>query len=103
MLKVLVLSVTNLDFTNRDGDTVKGTSLKYLDRIINYNGNVEYKVDKLWFRPDSDLLSYVKTLLPGQFVELDFSVEGRNRVVLSGIYPGDLAVDFDNIFTKGEF
>lgn len=102
MLKVLVLSVTNVDFTNRDGEPVKGTSLKYLDRIERSN-KVEYKIDKIWFKPDSDFLSTVETLLPGQFIELDFSLEGRNRVILSGIYPGELAVDFDNIFMEGGF
>lgn len=102
MLKVLVLSIKNVDFTNQKGEHVKGTSLKYLDRVVRID-QVEYKIDKMWFKSDSEFLSTVNTLLPGQFVEFDFSLEGRDRIVLSGIYPGDLVVDFDNIFKKGGF
>lgn len=101
MQKVLILSNRYLDFIGDDNKPVKGRSIKYIECQIKNNERVFISDEnsKIWIKPhQSELEIQAKALLPGEVVELDYSIEGR-RAVLSGIKStGELAVDFDKIF-----
>ncbi len=98
MQKVLVISNRYLDFVGSDNKPVKGTSIQYIEPITK-NGITVYTHDKIWIKPEQESLAKKASgIIPGQLIELDYSLEGR-RVVLSDIIPGELAVDFDNIFS----
>lgn len=97
MQKVLVISSRFLDFVGQDNKPVKGTSIQYVEPVQK-NDVTTYVHDKIWIKPEQETLSKKAAgLIPGQLIELDYSLDGR-RVVLSDIIPGELAVDFDNIF-----
>lgn len=101
MQKVIILSNRYLDFVGDDNKPVKGRSIKYIECLIK-NGEKVFVSDpnsKIWIKPEqTELEMSARALLPGEVVDLDYSVEGR-RAVLSGIIPtGELAVDFDKIF-----
>lgn len=101
MQKVLVISNRYLDFVGSDNKPVKGTSIQYIEPVSK-NGVTTYVHDKIWIKPEQELLSKKASgIIPGQLIELDYSLEGR-RVVLSDIIPGELSVDFDSIFNKEE-
>lgn len=103
MQKVIILSNRYLDFVGDDNKPVKGRSIKYIE-LVQKNGENVYISDersKIWIKPDNTVLeNQAKNLLPGEVVELDYSIEGRRaHAVVSGILPtGELAVDFDKIF-----
>ena len=101
MQKVIILSNRYLDFVGDDNKPVKGRSIKYIE-CNTKNGEKVYESNpnsKIWIKPDqAELEMAARALIPGELVELDYTVEGR-RAVLSGIIPtGELAVDFDKIF-----
>ena len=101
MQKVIILSNRYLDFIGEDNKPVKGRSIKYIECLIK-NGEKVFTCNensKIWIKPEqSELELSARSLLPGEVVDLDYSIEGR-RAVLSGIIPtGELAVDFDKIF-----
>lgn len=101
MQKVLVISNRYLDFVGSDNKPVKGTSIQYIEPVTK-NGATVYTHDKIWIKPEQEALARKAAgVIPGQLIELDYSLEGR-RVVLSDIIPGELAVDFDSIFNKEE-
>lgn len=101
MQKVIILSNRFLDFKGTDDKPVKGRTIRYIDCTTKNGEKVYYSDDdcKIWIKPEqTELELQAKSLLPGEIVELDYSIEGR-RAVLSGIKStGELAVDFDKIF-----
>lgn len=95
MQRVLFVNAQHMDFES-NGERIKGTSLKYLEKTEKGGVKGIYP-GKEWLKPEcKELIAKASQLVPGQLVDLDFSIEGR-RVVLSDIIPGELAVDFDSI------
>ena len=102
-MKVIFLDCTNLDFES-NGEKVKGTHLKFIERKPPKGEKPEsYVPGKQWIRADqTELVRAANKLIPGELIELDYSLEGKT-VVFSGITStGELAVDFDKIFNKKE-
>ena len=102
MQKVVILSNRYLDFMGDDNKPVKGRSIKYIE-CQTKNGEKVFLSDdrsKIWIKPEqSDLEMQARALLPGEIVELDYSIEGRRAVLTSIIPTGELAVDFDKVFS----
>lgn len=101
MQKVIILSNRYLDFLDEDKKPVKGRSIKYIDCSIKNGEKVFYSNDntKIWIKPEQNELELqARPLLPGEIVELDYTIEGRRAVLSSINSTGELAVDFDNIF-----
>lgn len=102
MQRVIILSNRYLDFVGDDNKPVKGRSIKYIE-CTTKNGEKVFISDersKIWIKPEQqELEMQARPILPGEIVELDYAIDGR-RAVLSAINPtGELAVDFDKIFT----
>ena len=101
MQKVIILSNRYFDFVGDDKETVKGRSIKYIE-CTTKNGEKVFFSDansKIWITPDNTSLeSKARSLLPGEIVELDYSIEGRRAVLSDIISTGELAVAFDTIF-----
>lgn len=101
MQKVIILSNRYLDFVGDDNKPVKGRSIKYIDCTTKNGEKVVYSDDrcKIWIKPDQpDLELQARALLPGELVELDYTVEGRRAVLCAINSTGELVVDFDKIF-----
>lgn len=102
MQKVIILSNTYLDFIGSDNKAVKGRSIKYIE-CQTKNGEKKFISDgdsKIWIKPEnSELELAARSLIPGEIVELDYIVEGRRAVLTSIIPTGELAVDFDKVFS----
>ena len=98
-MKVIFLNCTNMDFES-NGEKIKGTQIKFIERTPPKGERPESFVPgKQWIKADqNELIKVANALMPGELVELDYSLEGKN-VVFSGITStGELAVDFDKIF-----
>ena len=102
MQKVVILSNRYLDFMGDDNKPVKGRSIKYIECQTKNNERIYISDEnsKIWIKPhQSDLEMQARALLPGEIVELDYIVEGRRAVLTSIIPTGELAVDFDKVFS----
>lgn len=98
-MKAIFLNCSNLDFES-NGEQIKGTSIKFIERVPPKNDKPQsYVPGKQWIKPEqTELVKIANSLTPGELIELDYSLDGKN-VVFSGIIPtGELVVDFDNIF-----
>ena len=101
MQKVIILSNRYLDFKDEDGKPVKGRSIKYIECVLKQGQKIfiSNEDSKIWIKPEqSELELQARSLLPGEVVELDYSIEGRRAVLTSINSTGELAVDFDKIF-----
>ena len=101
MQKVIILSNRYLDFVGDDNKPVKGRSIKYIDCTTKNGEKVFYSDErcKIWIKPEQNELELqARPLLPGEIVELDYTVEGRRAVLCAINSTGELAVDFDKIF-----
>ena len=98
-MKVIFLNCTNLDFES-NGDRIKGTQLKFIEKQIK-NDTVSYVPGKQWIKAEAiELVKKANSLIPGQVVNLEYSLDGKN-VIFTGINPtDDVAVDFDKIFKE---
>lgn len=96
MQKVLFFNSSVIDFLNDEKERVHGLSLKALEKE---KGNIKFV--KVWVdavAPTFEAMcKKASDLVPGQFIELDYSAVGPRKVILSDIIPGELAVDFDSI------
>lgn len=101
MQKVLFFNSSVIDFVNDEKERIHGLSIKALEKE-----KAMIKLCKVWV--DSEAPTYeamckkASELVPGQLVDLDYSAVGPRKVILSDIIPGDLAVDFDMIFSRKE-
>lgn len=97
MQKVLFFNSSVIDFVNDEKERIHGLSLKTLEKE---KDNI--KLCKVWVDVDSPnyqrICGIAAGLVPGQLIDLDYSAVGPRRVILSDIIPGELVVDFDNIF-----
>lgn len=97
-MKVIFLNCVNMDFES-NGEKIKGTQIKFIERVPSKGERPESFVPgKQWIKADqTQLIVIANSLTPGELVELDYSLEGKN-VVFSGIKStGELVVDFDSI------
>lgn len=100
-MKVLFLNTSNLDFDS-NGEKVKGTSLKFVERKPPKDGSDEQFVPgKQWIKSeDTELVKLANDLVPGEIVELVYELDGK-KVFLADIKStGVLAVDFSSVFEK---
>lgn len=99
-MKVLFLNCSNLDFES-NGEKIKGTQIKFIEHQHATSSKPECFVPgKQWIKPEcTELIKIANSLTPGELIELDYSLDGK-KVVFSGITPtGELAVDFDKVFS----
>lgn len=99
-MKVIFLNCANLNF-EKDGEKIVGTSIKFIERVPPKGDKPQSFVPgKQWIKPEQvELVNIANTLTPGELIELDYELDGK-KIVFSGINPtGELAVDFDKIFT----
>lgn len=99
-MKVLFLNCANLDFES-NGEKIQGTQIKFIEHQQATSSKPECFVPgKQWIKPEcTELIKIANSLSPGELIELDYSLDGK-KVVFSGITPtGELAVDFDKVFS----
>ncbi len=99
----LLVRVQKVDFTGDDGSEIKGTKLHYIEKTINDETNeVEFCPLSHWIKADDTYFQNIaKELKPGQIFDFEYEIKKKKAIVVD-IIPGDVAVDFDKIFEKGD-
>lgn len=99
-MKLFFYNGSVVDGFNANRERMIGVSIKGIEKDPETNS---VKYFKEWIdhtHPQYDKLKAIAlTLVPGQVIELDYSVRGRTAI-LSNIIPGELAVDFDSILDE---
>ncbi len=97
-MNVFVYSIENIDGRRKDGSRCVGVSIKGIARDSETNKPNYFKewVDET--HPSySKLKQKALSVVPGQVIELDYSISGRTAVISDIIPSEELAVDFDSI------
>lgn len=90
---------TEFDDKNAPGQLVKGYFVEFLSKEVDEKTGAWKILNESQFvhKEAQNLVSILKELVPGQYINFDFAIEGRKTVVLTNIIPGEMAVDFDMI------
>ena len=97
-MKVLVYSVANVDGKRQNGEPCVGVSIKGIQKDPETKQPTYFKE---WIDSTHSIYAKLKqkalSIVPGQVVQLEYSVAGRTAVISDIIPSEELAVDFDSI------
>ena len=91
--KKMYLSLYECDFKDKETDKlVKGFSIKFLEKHKD-TGDIKYQKEWIPFEYITDnIRSVCKSLIPGQEIDFDYSLDGR-KIYVSDVIPGDMIFD----------